>query len=113
MRKFAIVATALAILGVVPACSTMNSELHANCKVTNKDVLQQVRGDKHSTSTHFERRLNTTCGTFVVDDNLVGGFDSYDTWTSLEVGKVYDITTGGYRNGFFDSFPSVTKVTPK
>lgn len=112
MRKLLAAVMAAAAL-LVPGCSTMNHTVHTNCRVTNKDVLQKVEGDKHSTSTSFERRLNTSCGTFIVEDSIVGGFDSYDTWNQLEVGKVYDIETGGFRVGLFGSFPTVTKVTPK
>jgi hypothetical protein len=107
----AVAAAAVAITG--SACSMMNNETHHNCKVLAKDVLQKVSGNKDGTSTHFERRLGTSCGTFVVEDSLNGGFNSYDTWTALQEGKVYDIETGGFRVGLFDSFPTVVKVTPK
>lgn len=98
---------------LVPACSFMNHQVHPDCTVINKDSLQKVTGDKNGTHTTFDRRLITTCGTFIVEDSVVGGFNSYDTWNTLAIGKVYDIETGGYRVGVFGSFPTVTKVTAK
>ena len=40
----------------------------------------------------------------------VGQFDSWDTWQKLEVGKTYDLKTGGPRIGFFSVFPVVIEV---
>ncbi|OBJ10741.1 hypothetical protein [Mycobacterium sp. 1465703.0] len=109
----------IAAAGVVAAflltggCAAMNHQTHHDCKVTGKDMLYDTSGDKHGTSTKRTKRLSTTCGVFNVSDNVVGGFNSFDTWSQLEVGHVYDIETGGYRIGFFGEFPTVTKVTPK
>lgn len=101
------------IATVLTGCSFVNNQVHHDCTVQKKDVLQKVSGDKHGTSTSFERRLITSCGTFIVEDSLNGGFSSYDTWNALQEGKVYDIETGGFRVGFFGSFPTVVKATPK
>ncbi|MDM3894794.1 hypothetical protein [Mycobacterium intracellulare] len=98
---------------VIVGCSTMNHEMHHNCKVTGKDMLYNTSGDKNGTSTSRTKRLSTTCGVFNVEDNISGGFNSYDLWAALEVGKTYDIETGGYRVGVLGNFPVATKVIPK
>lgn len=112
MKRLVAAAGALGAL-LLPGCSFMNHQVHPDCTVINKDAIQKVSGDKNGTHTSYDRRLITTCGTFVVEDSVVGGFDSYDTWNTLAIGKVYDIETGGYRVGVFGSFPTVTKVTAK
>jgi len=111
MKKtiIALAITATALSG----CASMNQKVHADCTVLHKDVLQKVTGTKDSTTTSFERRLATSCGTFIVEDSLAGGFSSYDTWNQLQEGKVYDIKTGGYRVGFLGSFPTVVSIVPK
>lgn len=90
-------------------CSSMNHENHADCLVTHKEILYQTT-DGNSKRI---KRLSTSCGTFNVSDSLAGGFNSYDTWEGLQEGKRYDIETGGFRIGLFDTFPIVTKVTQK
>lgn len=95
------------------SCSSMNHQMHANCRVTAKDQLYTTSGDKNETSTSRTKRVSTTCGAFNVEDSISGGFNSYDKWALLEVGKTYDIETGGFRVGIFGSFPVVTKVLPK
>ncbi|BCP29572.1 hypothetical protein [Mycobacterium intracellulare] len=106
---------AVAAMGAVAAvgCSSMNHQMHANCRVTGKDQLYITSGDKNGTRTSRTKRVSTTCGAFNVEDSISGGFNSYDNWALLEVGKTYDIETGGFRVGILGSFPVVTKVVPK
>jgi hypothetical protein len=104
---------AAAILTTLSGCAFQNQQWHADCTVQAKDVLQKVEGNKDGTSTSFERRLSTSCGVFNVSDSLAGNFSSYDTWNHLEVGKTYDIRTGGYRVGVFSMFPTVLEVRAK
>ncbi|CQD03632.1 hypothetical protein BN000_00607 [Mycobacterium europaeum] len=108
----AVAAAALSAIAVA-GCSTMNHQMHTGCRVTGKDQLYSASGDKNGTRTTRTKRVSTTCGAFDVEDSIGGGFNSYDNWSLLEVGKTYDIETGGYRVGIFGSFPVVTKVLPK
>lgn len=87
-------------------CASFNQEWHNGCTVTAKDTLYSS-SDGNSTR---EYRLSTSCGPFVVEDTLAGGFNSWDTWQALQVGKSYDIRSGGYRIGFLSAFPSVIEI---
>lgn len=87
-------------------CTSLNQEVHANCLVLSRDRLIQD-------GTSGEKRVTTSCGIFTVADNLTSGFNSYDTYMSLEPGRRYDIRTGGYRLGAWSSFPTVIQVTPR
>ncbi|ASD50734.1 hypothetical protein SEA_KASHFLOW_104 [Mycobacterium phage KashFlow] len=99
-----------AVVGLLAlsACSTMNHETHTGCTVKAKDIILDGDGGGGITKT---KRLSTTCGSFDVEDNIAGGFNSWDIWASLEVGKTYTIESGGYRVGFFSMFPNVLKAT--
>lgn len=87
----------------------MNHEWHRGCTVINKDMLYSQSNDKHSSSR--TKRLSTSCGVFNVSDSISGGFNSYDRWAQLQVGKKYDIETGGYRVGVANSFPTVINIS--
>ncbi|WPH57715.1 hypothetical protein [Mycobacterium phage WXIN] len=104
----AIGAAALASLLALSACSTMNHETKAHCTVKAKDIVLDDNGDKGIKKT---KRLSTTCGSYDVEDNISGGFNSWDIWAGLEVGKTYTIESGGYRFGLFSMFPNVLKAT--
>lgn len=100
-----------AVAVALASCSTANQEWHNNCRVTDKDILSSVSSDgKGNVSTSRTKRLSTSCGPFDVSDSMVGGFKSWDTWQALEVGKAYDIRTGGYRAGWLDQFPTVLEI---
>lgn len=104
--------TAVAVLASIVAvatlsgCSSMNHQTHTNCLVTAKDrvITQGSSGEK---------RVVTSCGVFEVSDSMSGGFNSYDTYSELVVGRRYDIQTGGYRIGFLSQFPNIIGVTPR
>ncbi|QFG08904.1 hypothetical protein PBI_MALAGASYROSE_56 [Mycobacterium phage MalagasyRose] len=107
--KAAVVAVAATAALTTAGCSTMNRQDYSACTVIAKDMLLGSNSDGGVTRT---KRLTTSCGSFDVGDSLTGGFNSWDTWAKLEVGKSYDLSTGGYRIGFFDAFPTVLSVTP-
>lgn len=88
-------------------CAATNQQWHNACTIQAKDVLYStVEGNSSRT-----KRLSTSCGSFDVEDALsVGHFSSWDIWQSLEVGKVYDLKTGGPRIGLFSIFPTVIEV---
>ncbi|OHU71356.1 hypothetical protein BKG86_17025 [Mycobacteroides chelonae] len=95
-----------ALAVALTSCSTVNQEWHNACTVQSKDVLySHVNG-----TSSREYRLGTSCGAFNVEDSIAGGFNSWDTWDALVVGKVYDIHTGGYRIGFVGAFPTVIEI---
>lgn len=108
------VLTLMAGAAILTGCtSTMNHEWHRDCTVLDKDMLyDQSSHDKHggSSSTSRTKRLSTSCGVYDVSDSIGGGFNSYDRWAQLQIGKKYDIQTGGYRNGFFNSFPTIIAI---
>lgn len=108
MKKIKLLAAAVtgALAVALTACSTANQEWHNGCQVTGKDVLYS---STNGTTTR-DYRLSTSCGTFEVGDSIAGGFNSWDTWQALEVGKVYDIRTGGYRVGWASVFPTVLEI---
>jgi len=101
-------ATMLAFVVLSAGCSTMNQKTHRNCTVTNKEQRQHVSGSDGDTHTSYQKLVSTSCGVFAVDDTIAGGWQSYDRWSVIEVGKTYDITTGGYR--WWGGFPSVIGI---
>lgn len=102
--KIGIVAIGAAVL--LSGCSTMNQAWHTGCVIRAKDVLYSSTDG----NTSRNKRLSTSCGSFNVSDSLAGGFDSWDTWQRLEVGKTYDIKTGGFRVGILSQFPTVLEI---
>lgn len=108
LRRIAVL-TAVALGLSLSACATQNQEWHRSCTVQGKDTLYS-----HSEGTSRRtNRVSTSCGSFNVDDAWeAGSFNSWDLWAGLEVGKVYDIKTGGYRTGWADMFPTVLEVKP-
>ena len=109
MRSKVIASTAILGLMLFSGCTMMNQQEHTDCLVQSKDIVLDGNEDGGIKKT---KRVSTTCGSFDVEDNLAGGFDSWDLWAKLEVGKSYDIKAGGYRIGFFSQFPHVLEVTP-
>lgn len=101
-----IIATA-AVAVSLSGCAATNQQWHNACTIQAKDVLYSgSQGDTSRT-----KRLSTSCGSFDVEDALsVGQFDSWDIWQQLEVGKVYDLKTGGPRIGLLSIFPTVIEV---
>jgi len=105
--KLAPITLAVAAAVTLSGCAAMNQQWHTGCTVNAKDVLYSSADG----NTDRTKRLTTSCGSFDVSDALsVGQFDSWDTWQHLEVGKTYDLKTGGPRIGFFSMFPVVIEV---
>ncbi|AJK27375.1 secreted protein [Mycobacterium phage Kratio] len=110
-KRLATVAVAAVAVIVLPsACSLVNQQQHTGCTVTAKDMLYSAN-DGNMTRT---KRVSTSCGSFDVEDSMAGGFTSWDLWASLEVGKSYDLKTGGYRMGWpASTFPVLLEATPR
>lgn len=100
-------AAAVAAGVALSGCAATNQQWHANCEVSAKDIITEIHG---GTSTRT-KRVSTSCGPFDVEDAWeVGQFDSWDLWQALQVGKTYDIKTGGKRAGAWNMFPTVIEV---
>lgn len=98
MKKLLVAALALAMT----ACSYVNVTTK-QCKVTDKESISNKEGHQY--------RLYTTCGTLVVEDQLTRlNFSSADIYGGIEVGKTYNIVTGGFRIPFLSMFPSVVEI---
>lgn len=83
---------------------------HANqqtraCTVTDKDRTTISNGD----TARSDMRIYThECGTLAVADLLTRGqFESADIYASIEPGKLYEITTVGWRIGWMSAFPTI------
>lgn len=86
-----------------------------NCTVTSKDRSVSINsdGDGNVTS-QTNQRVYTSCGTFVVEDNIfLGKFNSADTYGALIDGQTYDFKIIGWRNGFFSMFPNILEATAR
>lgn len=98
------IALAVALLSLT-ACSHVNIATN-ECKVTGKESIS-------GKETH-QYRLYTSCGTYVIEDQLTRfNFSSADIYGSIEVGKTYTITSSGYRVPFLSMFKAVNSITAK
>ena len=101
----------IAALGMVAAlavtltgCGIRYDGDTTGCTITGKYVAVA--------SKQSEKRIETTCGIFKVEDELSKGwFNSADLYASLTVGKTYDFEVYGWRNGFLSAFPNVAAAT--
>lgn len=109
MLKHIAIAAAVSTVALTAGCSLLNEQQHTGCTVTAKDTLYSTT-DGNSSRT---LRVSTSCGAFNVEGSIGGGFNSWDLWQRLEVGKVYDLKTGGYRIGFTSTFPTLLEATPR
>lgn len=84
---------------------------HANertraCLVTDKDRTTVSSREGNSRS---DMRIYTNeCGTLAVTDLVTRGqFESADIYAAIEPGKLYEITTVGWRIGILSAFPTI------
>lgn len=74
------------------------------CTVEDKDRTRKSDGGS-------DQRIYTDCGVLnVADDALQGQWNSADTYSQIEVGQTYELTTVGWRNGLLTLFPNVISV---
>lgn len=100
---------AIGAAAALSGCATTNQEWHTGCTVKAKDI---VYGGSDGNTTRT-KRVTTSCGSFNVEDAMeVGHFNSWDVWESVEVGKTYDMFTGGPRIGWLSTFPVLLEVKP-
>lgn len=80
--------------------SYYGEETHTACEVIDKD---RTSGEGSQMRVYTEN-----CGTFVVSDSIIKtDFRSADRYAKIKVGKAYDITSYGWRIGFFSAFPKI------
>ncbi|MGW6658875.1 hypothetical protein [Rhodococcus sp. NPDC055024] len=101
--RVAAVAAIAALALTLPACSSMNQQWHHNCVVEQKERL--IRDGSSA-----DKRVYTSCGSFVVNDSIAGGFSSQDRYNQLVEGRMYDLQTGDYRIGILSNFPNIIDV---
>lgn len=99
MKRIIAAAAVVVLASGLSSCSSLNRHKEI-CTVTDKDRVSDGSGGS-------EMRVYTDCGTFVIDDNFVAGFNSADRYAQLTPGKRYEIESGGYRSGFWSMFPSI------
>lgn len=100
---------AAALAGVTLLASLTGCGIRYEGDTTDCTVTEKYVAVSNKTS---EKRLNTSCGVFKVEDELSqGDWNSADRYAQIEEGKTYDFETYGFRNGFFSSFPNIAKAT--
>lgn len=110
--KFIAITLALFILAliVVPTWTTIAyyhgdnaNKVWSSCLVEDKESIN--KSDSH------EYRVYTSCGNFVVEDEMfAGNFHASDTYRELKEGETYDLTTRGWRVPFMSWFPNIHKA---
>lgn len=108
----------LAALGVaaiavtsLTGCQNLVQNGTVTCKVTDKDRSTEVKdGNSKSVFRIYTEGCGDDNATLGLADNfLAGNFNASDTFGRIKVGKTYEFTTVGVRNGFFSSFREITK----
>lgn len=80
---------------------TTNTEV---CKVTGKESVTKDKG-------HEYRVYTDNCGVFQVSDEAwLGKFNSADTYGKIQPGTSYTLSTVGWRNGLFSTFPNIVEA---
>lgn len=90
--------------GVAGSVAWHNSETTQTCTVNSKTAVGTKNGTDY-------RIYTDQCGTLqVVDDLFAGRFNSADEYARLREGETYTLTTLGWRNGLFSTFPNIVEV---
>ncbi|CAM4327988.1 hypothetical protein NONI108955_21065 [Nocardia ninae] len=100
--RAALIAATLAALALTTGCSPGNEQLHTNCRIEDRMIIDGRQGDK---------RVITSCGTFSVNDGYGAGNRSFDRYAQLTPGTRWDIRTNGRRSGAASSFPNIIDTT--
>lgn len=112
MKRLAYAAVALTALLGLTGCQNLVQNDPVTCTVTDKDRSTATDKDGHSRSVfRIYTEGGEKCTTFGLADNfLAGNFNASDMYGKIQVGKTYSFKTVGIRNGFFSSFPEITKM---
>src|SRR4030095_50515 len=112
MRKtLAVLGVAAISLAGLTGCQNLVQNGSVTCKVVDKDrSTEVVDGNSKSVFRIYTEGCGDDNATLGLADNfLAGNFNASDTFGRIKVGKTYEFTTVGVRNGFFSSFREITK----
>ena len=86
------------------SCNYMNTQLIKNAKVLDKErVTKNVDGSDQS-----YYLIYTDKGEFTIEDELFrGNFKSSNWYGKIQKDKCYNLTVGGYRNGFLSMYQNI------
>jgi hypothetical protein len=102
--KRLVAAAALAALVALGTAGCAPTSPTTTCTVDDKDRSSSTDGKSVF-------RVYTDCGIFNVEDAaFLGQWNSADTYAQIKVGKTYQFTTYGYRNGFLSQYPNITEA---
>lgn len=106
----------VATLGVaaiaLTGCQNLVQNEPVTCTVTDKDRSTNQKGQSVFRIYTEGGENPEDCTTFGLADNfLAGNFNAADMYGKIKVGSTYSFKTVGIRNGFFSSFPEITKMT--
>lgn len=88
-----------------------NKQVHA-VTVKKTEQVTKVTGNGEDISVRSYYLVFTDKGVFRIEDQLFfGKFNSSDLYGELELGKTYQITTTGFRNGFFSMYPNIVSIS--
>lgn len=103
----AVVALAAGV-GYVTKLASFDGDV-TGCLVESKDRTNRVVDGQSQGS---DARVYTSCGVFVVEDNVfLGQWNSADVYGRLVEGRSYDLTAHGVRSGLLSLFPNITAAT--
>lgn len=115
MAKLPKVLAALGVAAIavtsLTGCQNAIQNGTTTCKVIDKDRSTEVKdGNSRSVFRIYTEGCGDDNATLGLADNfLAGNFNASDTFGRIKVGKTYEFTTVGVRNGFFSSFREITK----
>lgn len=102
---------AMAIAGIAIPVSAAGSNYfhHSDVTFTVKDKGRVC--DSGNSSCYY--LIYTDKGTFKDSDSLMNGkFNSSDVYGSITVGKTYNATVYGWRNGFLSMYKNIVDIHP-
>ena len=104
MKRLAALTIALTL--PLAGCSNMNQKTR-DCTITGKEATRNGDANQY-------RVYTKQCGTLKVADAItLRRWNSADLYSTLEPGRTYTITTGGYRIGIANEFPNIIEATEK
>lgn len=104
--------TAGLALATLTGCQNIVQNGTSVCTVVDKDRSTETRdGSSRSVFRIYTEGCGEDNATLGLADNiLAGNFNASDMYGRIKVGKTYEFTTVGVRNGFLSSFREITKM---
>lgn len=110
-KSIATLAVGAFSLIALTGCQNLVQNDPVTCTVTDKDRSTASTKDGSKSVFRIYTDGGPECTTFGLADNLfAGNFNASDMYGKIQVGKTYSFKTVGVRNGFFSSFPEITKM---